>query len=122
MNNLFYNCKSLISLNLNNFVKFRGYLQSQSLFFICNTSLRYCVNKQKIISNIYNQLNSFPNFNCSDFSNSVNKFILVKRQYIDNCSNDDYYKYEYDSISYHSCPNGAHSLRYNEFLCEEDII
>ena len=126
MSSLFYNCKSLISLNLMNFNNFNlsKTINSANMFDNCNKSLRYCINEEKILSNIKSQLNTFTNLNCSDdcFSNSINKFILEKRQCIDNCSNDDYYKYEYESICYHSCPNGTHSLRYNNFLCKEDII
>ena len=124
MNKFLYNCKSLISLNLMNFDKFKDSVQTSEMFYNCNKSLRYCINEEKIISTIFTQLEDFPNFNCSDdcFTNSSNKFILEKRKCIDNCSNDNYYKYEYDSICYHSCPNGTHSLRYNEFLCKEDII
>ena len=122
MNNLFYNCKSLISLNLKNFDNLI-LIPSDNMFKNCNKSLRYCVNKSNILENINTQLNDFQNNNCSDacFVNSINKFIIEKTQYIDNCSNDDYYTYEYNGVCYHSCPSKTHKSIYNDYLCEETI-
>ena len=125
-NNLFYDCKSLISLNLMNFENLNNSatIESGFMFLNCNESLRYCINKENTLTNIKTQLDTFQNFNCSDdcFVNSANKFILEKKICIDNCNNDDYYQYEYDSICYHSCPNGTHRAKDNENLCEKDII
>ena len=41
---------------------------------------------------------------------------------IDNWINDDYYQYEYNSICYHSCPDGTHRSKNNDNLCEVDKI
>ena len=121
---IFYGCKSLISLNLNFFRN----LNSTSLnayaeiFENCNESLRYCLNEEIPILN--SQLNNYKNNNCSDscFINTVNKFIIEKRQCIDRCSNDDYYRYEYKNICYNICPNDTHSSIENNYLCEDDLI
>ena len=43
-------------------------------------------------------------------------------QCIDNCANDNYYKYDYNSKCYHSCPNGTHISKYNNYICEKDLI
>ena len=126
INNLFSNCKSLISLNLMNFGDFDNSITIERFFIFenCNESLRYCINKENTLTDIKTQLDAFQNFNCSDdcFINSVNKFILEKKICIDNCTNDDYYQYECNSICYHSCPNGTHRSKVNVNLCEEDII
>ena len=82
-NNIFYDCKSLISLNLMNFENLDNSVTIESgfMFVNCNESLRYCINKENTLTNIKTQLDTFQNFNCSDdcFVNSVNKFILEKK-------------------------------------------
>ena len=122
MNNLFYNCKSLISLDLKHFDNYNlsETIPCNNMFDNCNKILIYCINdNQKILG----QLTDFPNNNCSNpcFTNSLNKIIIEKAQCIDNCSNDDYYKYEYNNICYHLCPYGTHKSIYNEYLCEDTI-
>ena len=126
INYLFSDCKSLISLNIMNFANFDNSVTTESsfMFFNCDESLRYCINKEITLSTIKTQLDAFQNFNCSDdcFVKSANKFILEKKICIDNCNNDDYYQSEYNSICYHSCPDGTHKSKDNDNLCEEDII
>ena len=122
MSNLFYNCKSLISLDLKHFDDYNvsETIPCNNMFDNCNKTLIYCINgNQKILD----QLTDFPNNNCSNpcFTNSLNKFIIEKAQCIDNCSNDDYYKYEYNNICYHLCPYGTHKSSYNEYSCEDTL-
>ena len=76
-----------------------------------------------ILESISTQLIDFPNNNCSNpcFVNSINKFIIERTQCINNCSNDDYYMYEYNNLCYNLCPIGTHKSRYNDYLCEETI-
>ena len=49
------------------------------------------------------------------------KLIKTKFKCINNCSEDEIYKYEYNNICYTSCPNGTHSLMYNQNLCVKDL-
>ena len=48
-----------------------------------------------------------------------NKLIREKNQCIDNCSNDDIYKYEYNNKCYTYCPEGAHISKINKYMCEK---
>ena len=59
--------------------------------------------------------------NCQNncFKNNINKFILEKSKCIDNCNNDDEYRYEYNNICYKSCPKRTNNITNNEFLCED---
>ena len=124
INNMFHGCKSLISLNLRAFHNFNSEITTnyENLFYNCNESLRYCFNSS--IEQVNTQLANFSNNNCSDdcFTNLKNKFIIERRQCIDDCSNDNYYKYEYESICYHACPEGTHQSLQNNYLCKDDFF
>ena len=87
-----------------------------------NPNLVYCINEEKIKSEIISQLPAGQN-NCSNicFSNSNIKFIIEKQTCIDKCSSDSYYQYEYENLCYSSCPNGTHNSFDIDFLCEKDL-
>ena len=51
-----------------------------------------------------------------------NKLIPNKNKCIDNCTNDDIYKYEFNNICILSCPKGAFISPNNSFLCEDITI
>ena len=46
-----------------------------------------------------------------------NKYILEKNKCIDNCKNDDTYRYEFNNICFTNCPSNTSILEDNEFLC-----
>ena len=48
-----------------------------------------------------------------------NKLIPEKKRCINECKNDNIYKYEYQNICYNSCPSGTINSMNNLFLCEE---
>ena len=111
---MFYECYSLIYLNIKNFntlsVTYNG-----SIFDNINSNLTYCIINETKISNIISQLSSYKK-QC--FNESQTKFIINKITFIDNCINDDKYKYEYNNICYESCPKGT-SVILNNYLCED---
>ena len=96
MNGMFINCTSLISLNLFNF-NFKQNVDISNIFSGKNKNLIYCINKNKFPSSLDD-----INMKCSDdcFKNSINKFILEENKCIDNCKNHNIYKYEYNNICY----------------------
>ena len=47
-----------------------------------------------------------------------NKLILEKNKCIDNCINDNIYKFEYENICYKECPNGTAPILNNKNLCQ----
>ena len=57
------------------------------------------------------------NFNCvEDCSGQYNKLIINKSKCIDECKNDDIYKYEYNNNCYKDCPNNTIQCE-NNFTC-----
>ena len=61
-----------------------------------------------------NQLHSTSSYKCPlDY-----KLIEEKSLCIDNCSNDIYYKYEFNNNCYLTCPFNSSISDYNEYICE----
>ena len=48
-----------------------------------------------------------------------NKLIPDKKECIDNCLNDEMYKYEYNNQCYYMCPNDTMMSTENDFLCKK---
>jgi len=90
---LFYKCSSLIFLNLKNFGTYRV-SNSEKMFYGVNSNLIYCANFNQISKSIQSLLYNYTN-NCSDicFTNPKSKIIFDKKKCIDNCYNDNEYKY-----------------------------
>ena len=51
--------------------------------------------------------------------NQKDKIIMEKKKCIDNCFNDNIYKFEYNNICYMSCPNNTH-VGTNNYVCKMD--
>ena len=120
MNNMFYECSSLISLDLNNFNTL-SVTKANNIFSGCQ-NIMYCINETITSEKIISQIKSF-NSSCLTicilYSNK--NFIIEKNKCIDNCKNDDTYKYEYNNLCYFSCPNGTHSSSNNKYICLKDL-
>ena len=118
MKGMFNDCKSLISLNLYNFdtSKLETYTD---MFTNINNNFIYCTNEETQ-SNIVSLLSDYNNNDCSNycFSNKNSKFIIETNKCIDECKNDEVYRYEYNNFCYNVCPSGTISSESNEFLCE----
>ena len=52
------------------------------------------------------------------FKGGSKKLIIEKSIFIDDCSKDDIYQYEYNNICYISCPRGTQISKTNKNLCE----
>ena len=117
MNNLFYGCKSIIALNLDNF-NTSNLLVYDGMFSGCNNNLIYCINETKasIISSL---LDSYLN-NCTYFCTNK-KMINGTEKCVENCNDDDLYKYEYNNICYKHCPSGTIISPNNKYICEKLI-
>ena len=62
----------------------------------------------------------FGNYQClteKTCPDGYNKFIKEKNRCIDECHNDNIYKYEYQGECYKNCPNGTKEIN-NNFSCE----
>jgi len=117
---LFLSCSSLIFINLKKFDT-SNVLDSSDMFLGVNNNLIYCADSSKI-SSIQTLLSNYNN-NCSDicFTNQKSKAIFNKKKCIDNCYNDNDYKFEYNNECYESCPKGTHISNLNNKLCEDDL-
>jgi surface protein len=150
MSNMFYNCYSLESLEINNFITYSvediskcfyncsslNYLNLkrfytlnitnyEKIFENSNLYLQYCFNVSQTHPEIISQLNNFTRKNCSELCSIKSyKYINEKNKCINNCQNDDSYKYDYNDICYLSCPNGTYSFDHNQnciSLCEHNF-
>ena len=123
MYSMFEGCRSLISLNLNQFNNTEKVNSHYNMFVNINLKLKYCLNRTGMSFYIQQYIKSFEN-NCNDtcFTNVENRFIIEKNECIDQCYNDDTYRFEYKLICYITCPKGTHISPFNEFLCEDDLI
>ena len=121
MYGMFYGCHSLISLNLHNF-NTSIVTNISNIFDGCNSSLIYCINEKienklsPLLSNVSNDCNNI----C--FVNLDRGLMKGKRKCVNNCLDDDQYKYEYNNICYEICPNGTHNTNTskNNYLCKLD--
>ena len=100
MSEMFKACTSLIKLNLKNF-NTQNVTQNIYMFTQVNQSFIYCINESKS-SEIKSLLSNFKNNICSEnkFNSSQSKLIWEKLSWIDNCTNDNQYKFEYNEICY----------------------
>ena len=64
-------------------------------------------------------------FHCTESLNCPEKFkklILNKKKCIDECKNDDIYKYEYNNKCYRQCPYNTYVNENNNFFCVFRLI
>ena len=100
-----------------------------------NNNCLSCISGYMTINENNKQNNCYPS--CGDyyyyFENSVykcttnnicpegqSKFIQEKKKCIDNCTNDDTYKVEYNNICYIICPDNTHLTIDNNYLCQSN--
>ena len=81
-------------------------------------------NEDSYFDNIISQLSSkkCPINDCSmNWKDKKRKIIEDKNICIDDCKNDDTYKYEYEYYCYDKCPKETHSLKNNIYFCEKNV-
>ena len=68
----------------------------------------------------YHYFDETNKFHCTDdYTCPINyKLIEDKNKCLDNCKNDNIYKYEYNNKCFNACPNGTYLLkRDEEYFC-----
>ena len=60
---------------------------------------------------------NIPLFDLADIKIGNKKYIKEKNKYLDNCFEDDIYKYEYNNICYTSCPKNSMISLSNKYVC-----
>ena len=120
MANMFSNCNSLLSLNLTNFNTSLT-PSINNMFYNCNENLTYCIDDKKeySFSTLLLEYTKDCNYICSNFYNY--RFIKDKVQYINNCTNDEKYIFEYNNICYEECPIGTYNNS-NDYFCYQYYV
>ena len=96
----------------------------------CKDNLTFYNNSDNIINcypicNNYYYFDELNNFHCiekKDCPVKYNKLILDKNKCIDECINDDIYKYDYNNKCYKKCPENTISNEINNFTCSIRLI
>ena len=94
----------------------------------CKDNLTFYNNSDNIINcypicNNYYYFDELNIFHCSErCTDKFNKLILDKNKCIDECINDDIYKYEYNNKCYKKCPENTISNEINNFTCSIRLI
>ena len=117
MEKMFSGLSSLIILDLTN-LNIPVELDINNTFIDLNTNLTYCINEKKN-TDLSSQLSSFQN-DCYKvcLTNPNKKFIIEKNKCLDNCYDDNIYKFEYNRLCYKKCPDGTNAPLTNSFLCK----
>ena len=113
MKMMFNNCESLKFLELDNF-DFSSVSDMTDILNGCNDNLIYCIkndNDSFLLSNY-----SYEN-NCSYICQSKSKkYIYENNNCVDNCFDDEIYKFEYNNKCYQKCPDGTYTIN-KIYLC-----
>jgi surface protein len=124
LNQMFFHCSSLISLNIVNFDHSSVTRNINRMFEGINKDIIFCLNESnvpkivKLINEEFN--NSYINdcsYNC--FSSTNSKIIEEQKICVTDCSNNKEFRYEYGNICYKTCPNNTH-ISSDNFTCEND--
>jgi len=92
----------------------------------CKDNYTFYINLMNI-KNCYETCNYYHYFNESNYflctenfecPLEYNKLIKDKNKCIDNCTNDNIYKYDYNNTCYKKCPNGTKDIE-NSYICYE---
>jgi len=116
METLFIDCRNLKSLNLSSFTIYDN-TNINRIFANDNSNLILCYNESKMPSHFLNEANRFENSCRKLCIMNSKKFILDKEMCVDNCYNEDIYKYEYQDICYSECPIRTQLSNDSTYLC-----
>ena len=115
---MFLSCKKLNFINLYSFTIYED-AEISNMFYNISDSLKFCYNTETafILDELLNASNIDCSWACAELKED--KYIKDKEKCIDECYNDDYYKYEYNKKCYNECPEGKYI--YNLGKCFDDI-
>ena len=102
---------------------FNNCIECNANFTFYNDSMNI-INCYPICHNYY-YFDESNTFHCTESLNCPEKFkklILNKKKCIDECKNDDIYKYEYNNKCYRQCPYNTYVNENNNFFCVFRLI
>ena len=113
---MFCDCYSLVSLNLTNF-DFTTSIFNY-MFAGVNNKLKYCIDDNKTYQ--FLDLIEKCEKNCKYVCIAGNSrtYIPEENLCINNCSMNEYYKYNYNNICYERCPNNTQLIN-NTYICKK---
>ena len=121
MINMFSSCLNLKYINLFNF-NITSNMKSDTMFIGLSDNLVYCIKENSLNSIYFKDLTSkeCSTNDCSeDWRKSIKKYIKEKNKCVNNCSEDENYKFEFENECYKKCPKGTFRLSKKEFICLE---
>ena len=119
MEELFAGCKNLEYINLKN-LKENNSLNYVDIFSEVPDNIVVCINEDssKILDELKNKKSCY-NIECSkDWKSKQKKLINGNNICINNCSDDEVYKYEYNGLCYENCSKGFLS---NSEICKCEL-
>ena len=92
---------------------------TSNIFQNINKNINICSNLKNLEPII---LNYNLSLNCSHdcFINKTN-VLGIEKKCVENCQENDYYKYEYNHVCMDKCPFGTHHIYREEYLCQRDV-
>ena len=118
MYSMFLNCTNLKYINIYN-SNIKDNIEITDIFLSTSDNLIICI-KEKDSSLILPKLHSNQCIinNCSKNIDYNKKIVIYNRKCLDDCKEDELYKYTYDNFCYDKCPKGSHYTKENKYLCE----
>ena len=112
---ILYYCTSLMYVNLRNFIISNTEGVDISYNFEENPSnAKFCIEDSKTKNALFEEY-SWLTFDCSDFCLQDNVYFNPEKN---ECYCKDYYKFKYDNICYHTCPeNMFPTENNNNYIC-----
>ena len=110
MGSMFYSCTKMNYLNFYHF-KENELLNADDIFTKGTENLNYCLFYENETNKLLSEIKLINNIKRQNI-------IIEKEKCIDNCENDDTFKYEYDNLCFIECPNGTFISKEDNFLCE----
>ena len=112
---MFSNCINLKFINFYNY-KFNEYVTTTDMFLSTPINLAICIkDNSPLFSRLYPKIciinDCFKNINYNK------KLTFDYKKCIDNCEDDEIYKYNYNNYCYNKCPIGTHSDIENKYIC-----
>ena len=124
---MFYNCKNLEYINLQNFNEIKlsdDSIHYNNMFKNIPDNVVICINTENTKNKILSQINNIKckTIDCSnDWRLNQTKIIYETGECIDSCENNITYKYEFKGKCYKNCPNGLINDN-NKCKCNDKCI
>ena len=123
MNMMFSGCVNLKYINFSNYENYLN-IATSNIFYGTYENLILYINDLNY-PNIINLIPELSSMMCMTNNYTINskniyKVINDRRICLNDCINDEVYKYEYNILCYKECPKGSSSSLSNKYFCEPE--